>query len=108
MVVSAEGRAEAEVVILGREELAEKVLFEQRAEGAPEWATLMPVQEGHPTQSGHGERPRVEENTQEAGAAGVRGAEGRVVSDGATEGWGEASRPSIATAAMPQFRGDAS
>lgn len=28
MVVSAEGRAEAEVVILGGEELAEKVLFE--------------------------------------------------------------------------------
>lgn len=28
MVVSTEGRAEAEVVILGREELAEKVLFE--------------------------------------------------------------------------------
>lgn len=76
--------------------------------GVPEWATLMSVQEGHPRQSGHRKRPRVEENTQEAGVTGVRGAEGRVVSDGATEGWGRPVGRALPLLQGPQFRGDAS
>ena len=68
--------------------------------GTREWATLMSVQEGHSRQSEHRKRLRVEENIQEARVAGERGAEGRVVSDGATEGWREASRPSISSTAM--------
>lgn len=76
--------------------------------GAREWATLMSVQEGHSRQRERRKRPRLEENIQEARVAGVRGAEGRVVSGGATEGWREASRLSISSTAMTTVRGDAS